>query len=130
MASKKGTISVRLDDSSKRRIERAARLSRQSSGAFLGKVGGQEARRVLIEWALERWRRDEATWSELADETGLAIEEIMLAASGNQDDQIRAVDAFLASCRAIADSNDDSAFLRAAEEAAESVKAEIAEGRL
>jgi len=125
MPTKKGTISVRLEDSSKQRIQRAAQLSHQSSGAFLEKAGDQEARRVLLDWALERRRREEATFSELAAETGLAVEEIMLAAGGDKDQKLRALDAFLASCRALAEAKGNPKFLSTAEDAARRVRKEI-----
>ena len=48
MATKKRTISVRLDDEAKQQVERAAKLLRQSSGAFLEKAGEERARVVLL----------------------------------------------------------------------------------
>jgi hypothetical protein len=96
----------------------------------LERAGSREARRVLLEWAIERHERDESTWSELAEETGLAIEEMMRAASGTREDQLEALDSFLASCRALAESRNHPEFLRAAEEAARSVREDIGSGRL
>jgi uncharacterized protein (DUF1778 family) len=75
----KQTISVRLDNKAKLKVERAARLMRQSSGAFLEKVGTERAHQVLLDSAVSRHRQVEASFSELAEETGLAVEEIMEA---------------------------------------------------
>ncbi len=77
MATKKQTISVRLVDSAKQRVERAAGLLKQSSSAFLGKAGEERAHQILLEWAVGRYGRGEASFSQLAGETGLAVEEIM-----------------------------------------------------
>ena len=77
MATRKRTISVRLDDRAKRRVEKAARLLKQSSGAFLEKAGEERARQLLLDWAVSSYQRGEASFSELADETGLSVEEIV-----------------------------------------------------
>ncbi len=44
------------------------------------------SRQVLLEDAAERWLREEATFSELAAETGLWIEEIMQAVARRTGD--------------------------------------------
>jgi len=120
MPTKKQTVSVRLDDTTKRRVERAARLMKQSSGAFLEKAGEEQARQVLLAWALERHRRGEASFSELAADTGLDVEQIMLAAG--KKDPLLALETFLASCRTVAEAGNDPEFFRAGEEAVALVK--------
>ncbi len=119
MTTKKRTISVRLDDRAKQRVQRAARLLRQSSGAFLEKAGEERARRVLLEWALGRYRAGQRSFSALAEETGLAVEEIMEAAGsrGRED----ALEMFLASCRTVAQTRGNPDFLRLGQEAAKGV---------
>ncbi|MBI3977336.1 MAG: hypothetical protein HY331_04035 [Chloroflexi bacterium] len=119
MATRKRTISVRLDDAAKRRVERAARLLNQSAGAFLEKAGEEQAHHILLWWAVGQHRSGAASFSELAAETGLAVEEIMLAV-GSQGKQ-EALDLFLASCRAVAEARGAPEFLRTAKEAAEMV---------
>ncbi len=120
MPTKKQTISVRLDGTAKQRVERAARLLKQSSGAFLEKAGEEQARQVLVAWAVDRYRHKEASFSELAAETGLAIEEIMLAAG--EENQREALEMFLASCRAVATASNDPDFLLLGEEAVSMVQ--------
>lgn len=115
MATKKRTISVRLDDAAKRRVERAARLLKQSAGAFLERAGEEQARQILLTWAADRHRSGEASFSELAAETGLAVEEIMLAV-GRQGKQ-EALEMFLSSCRTVAEAKGSPEFLRLGEEA-------------
>lgn len=115
MATKKRTISVRLDDAAKRQVERAATLSKQSAGAFLGRAGEEEARRALLTWAVAQHGIGRASFSELAQDTGLAVEEIMGAmAAGGQEE---ALAMFLASCRTVAEAKNDPRFLRLGQEA-------------
>lgn len=116
----KRTVSVRLDPDEARRLEKAASLTGQSRGAFLQKAGGEVAHRTLLSWAVARYRRDEASFAELAEDTGLAIEEIM-AAVGSQG-QEAALEMFLASCRTVAETQQNPAFLRMAREAVEEVR--------
>jgi uncharacterized protein (DUF1778 family) len=120
MATKKRTISVRLDDEAKQQVERAAKLLRQSSGAFLEKAGEERARAVLLEWAANRYRRGEASLSELAEETGLPVEEVM-EAMGSQGRE-EALEMFLASCRTVAETRGNPEFLRLGQEAVKAVK--------
>ena len=75
----KQALTTELDAPAVQRIERAARLTHQAPGAFLSKAVEAVTRQVLLADAAERWRREEATYSELAAETGLWIEEIMQA---------------------------------------------------
>lgn len=119
MATKKRTISVRLDDAAKKRVERAASLSKQSAGAFLERAGEEQARHILLAWTVDQHRSGEASFSELAAETGLAVEEIMLAmaSQGKQE----ALEMFLASCRTVAEARGNPEFLRLGKEAVEIV---------
>ena len=126
MPTRKQTISVRLDATAKRRVERAAQLLKQSTGAFLEKAGEERARDTLLAWALERHLRGEASFSELAEETGLAVEEIMAAAGEQGRDE--ALQAFLASCRAVAEASGNEGFLRDGEEAVRVVRGFEGEG--
>ena len=120
MTTKKGTISVRLDNAAKRRVERAARLLKQSAAAFLERAGDEQARHILLEWAVDQHRNGAASFSELAAETGLAVEEIMVA-MGSQGKE-EALEMFLASCRTVAEARSNPEFLRLAEEAVKIVQ--------
>lgn len=120
MTTTKRTVSVRLDDAAAVRLERAARLSRQSRGAFLEQAGDESARRVLREWATSTYRRGERSLSELAAETSIAVEEIV-EALGTQDCEA-ALAMFLASSQTVAEAEKRPEFLRLAREAAEWVR--------
>ena len=122
MPTKKRTLSVRLEPDAERRLGKAASLTRQSRGAFLQQAGDEAARRVLLEWAAARYRDGAASASELAQETGLAIEEIMRAAGSAGREA--ALEMFLASCRTIAAKHENPEFLRLGEAAVAAVTAE------
>jgi predicted transcriptional regulator len=119
MPTTKHTVSVRLDAEAARRLEQAARLTKQSRGAFLEKAGDERARSVLLQWAVERHRNGDRGLSELAAETGLAVEEIVDALS--RQGQEAALAMFLSSCRTIAQAEARPEFLRLAEEAVQTV---------
>ena len=87
-----------------------------SSTGFLEKAGTESAREVLLEWAVARQREAEASFSELAGVTGLAVEEIMEAIGDRGKEEALAM--FLASCRTIAKHRGNPEFLRMGEEAA------------
>lgn len=119
MATRKRTVSVRLDPEAARRLERAAELLHQSRGAFLQHAGDVAARRVLVEWAASRYRQGGVSFSELAGQTALTVEEIM-AALGEQGRE-EALAQFLASCRTVAELRQNPEFLRLGEEAVETI---------
>lgn len=74
---KKYSISVPFSLEEMRRLDKAAQLMKQSMGTFLEKAGAERARKVLLEWVVSRYQQGEASLSELAEETGLKIEEIV-----------------------------------------------------
>ena len=114
MGTKRRTVSVRLDDDAKQRIETAAKLIRQSLGAFPAKAGEDRSKQVLLEWALSRHRRGEASSSELTEQTGLSAEEIMGAEGDSGRDE--GLEMFLARCRTVAKIRGNDEFLRMARE--------------
>ena len=73
------SVAVSLDEKAGRRVTKVAYLLKKSPGAFLGDAGDEVARRIVLDWAVAEYRRGRRTFGELADETGLAIEEIMAA---------------------------------------------------
>jgi hypothetical protein len=94
------------------RLKRAADLNKQSQGAFLEQAGDDRARRILLEWAIARRKQGMVTYSELAADTGLAVEEIMAAMELDPEE---ASDLFLKMCEAVADAQGMPGFLRLAE---------------
>lgn len=116
------TVSVRLPPSAALRLEKAARLMRQSQGAFLERAGDELARQILREWAADQYRQGGTSFSELAHETGLAVEEIMSSLGADSRDEALAM--FLASCRAIADAHRAPEFLQTARDVVKAMSAD------
>ena len=121
MASRQ-TVSVRLDDDRRRRIEKAAAIVDEPASDFLAQVADRRAHNVLLDWAVDRYRTGETTFGELADETGLAVEEIMLAMGRWGRDE--ALDRFLDHCKALARRHHSPVLLELAERAVAQVRAE------
>ncbi|HEY7268222.1 MAG TPA: hypothetical protein VH951_00210 [Dehalococcoidia bacterium] len=119
MTTAKKTISVRLGDDAKRQVELAARLKHQSAGAFLESAGVSQAHDLALEWARGQYRAGKASASEVAAESGLAVEEIMVESDEMEIDG--ALDAFLAGCRAAAEKSGNHEFLRLSEAAVRSL---------
>lgn len=115
MATKKTTVSVRLDEEAHQRVNTAAKLTKQSLGSFLEAAGEQRAHQVLLDWVVTSHRQGSASFSELAQQTGLAIEEIMRAVGDQGRDDALAM--FLASCETVAATRNDPEFLRLGREA-------------
>ena len=120
----KRTVSVRLEPEEAQRLEKAARLAGQSQGAFLQKAGEEAAHRTLLAWATNRYRRGEGSFSELAEESGLAVEEIMAAMGTEGSDA--ALEMFLASAKTISDIQNNPSFLRLAREVVREVSGDRA----
>lgn len=122
MPTKKHTVSVRLDEQARRRVEKAAGIAHQSTGAFLERAGQEQARGILLGWSLDRYRSGRASLSELAEETGLAVEDIVDALGASN--RAEGLEAFLASCKSVAENWNHPEFLDQAKEAAKFVSAQ------
>jgi hypothetical protein len=104
-----GTLALRLDPAIAQRVAHAARLTRRSPDAFVRWATDLASRSVVLEDAVRRYRRGERSLSELADESGLAVEELMdaVAAAGGVGDRPDAGPSmFLASVRSAMESLD------------------------
>ena len=75
------------------------------------------ASRTRLEEAVARYQHGNHTFSELAEQTGLPIEQIMDAVTAEAGDTGHRQ--FLESCRAIAEAENDPEFYRLAEQAAQ-----------
>lgn len=84
---------------------------------------GDPARQVLLAYAVDRHRKGEASFSELAQETGLAVEEIMEAMALPAHE---AREMFLTNCRTVAKLHDDPEFLRMGEQTAKALWGDVA----
>lgn len=122
MGTKLRTVSVRLDDRASARVDRVARLLRQSKGGFLAQAGDEAAQRVLLDWAGQQYRAGAASLSELAAETGLALEAIARHVSSLGAEE--ATELFLASTRKLAETFGRPDFYASAQKAVRVVQEE------
>ncbi len=127
MGTKLKTVSVRLRDEAGARVSKAAQLARQSKGAFLARAGEEAARRILLDWAVERHASGEASLSELAAETGVPVEAISQHASGQRSEE--ATEMYLTSARRLAEALKTPRFYAEAKRAVEVARKEGAGGR-
>jgi uncharacterized protein (DUF1778 family) len=127
MGTKLKTVSVRLDARASARVERAARLLRQSKGAFLARAGEEAAQRVLLEWAAQRYEAEAASLSELAAETGLPLEAIAQEVTRQRGED--ATEHYLASCRKLSETLRMPEFYAGARRAIEVLTQEAASAR-
>ncbi|MGH2589131.1 MAG: hypothetical protein ACRDJE_29765 [Dehalococcoidia bacterium] len=88
------SVSVYLNEKAGRRVEKAASLVKQSRSAFLERAADELARRIVLEWAVREHRRGERSYGELAEETGLTIEEIMMGMTEIPPDPTVVIDDF------------------------------------
>lgn len=120
MGTKLKTVSVRLDDRAGTQVSKAAQLSRQSKGSFLARAGVAAAEQVLLDWAAQRYSAGEASLSELAYDTGIAVEALEQHVSAQRGEEATAM--YLTSARRIADATDDPGFYADAKRAADAVR--------
>jgi len=115
MTAARRRVSVSLDANAARRVERAAGLPQLSPSDFLAESADERARRILADWAVVAYRAGDHTFSQLAAETGLPVEEIMIAMSSEGREE--SLDTFLGRCRVLAETYNNPEFLRLAERA-------------
>lgn len=123
LGTKLKTVSVRLDDQAGVRVGKAAKVVRQSKGAFLARAGEEAAERVLLDWAVQRHAAGEASLSELAAETGVPLEVIAQHVAGRRSEQ--ATEMYLTSARRLSEIMDDPRFFADARRAAGVAKKEV-----
>jgi hypothetical protein len=125
MPASKSRVAIELDADTKRMIDRAAKFTNQSAESLLENAATERARNILIEWAVNRHRRGDATYSELAEQTGLTVEEIMLAFSATNVET--SLEDFLQSVRSIAEATGNHEIVRYSEAAAQVIRDETRE---
>ncbi len=108
LGTKLKTVSVRLDDDAGARVGKAAKVARQSKGAFLARAGEEAAERVLLDWAVQRHTAGEASLSELASETGVPLEVIAQYIAGQRSEQLTGM--YLTSARRLSEIMHDPRF--------------------
>lgn len=115
MTARRKSLSLSLDADVRRRLDKAASITKQSPEALLQKAGDEVARLILLNWATDRYREGTRTFGELAQETGLTIEEIMQAMSPQGSEA--ALQSFLAHWSELAEKHNRPELVQLAREA-------------
>lgn len=105
MQTKHQRLAVVLDEAAANRVEQAAQLTGLSPTAFVEQAAAEAARQVLIDAIAADFEKNERSMSELAAETGLAVEEIIEGMAVRSGDA--GLETFLASSRALAEERRD-----------------------
>ncbi len=116
------TVSIHLAPDARKRLEKAASLTRQSPATFVEQAADERARKVLLDWAVRRYREGDTTYSLLAEQTGLGVVDIMYAMGRDNVDE--AAESFLARARAVAEAHNDPDLLRLAQEVVAKTRSE------
>jgi hypothetical protein len=127
MGRKLKTVSVRLDARAGARVERDARLLRQSKDAFLARAGEEAVQRVLLEWAAQRYGEGTVSLSKLAAETELPLEAIAQEVVRGRGGEV--TELYLASCRNLSETLGMPEFCAGARRAVEVLTQETASAR-
>lgn len=123
MTMREQSVFLHLDSDAKRRLEKAAEVAQQSPTAFVEQAADERARDVLLEWAVRRYHEGDTTYSLIAEETGLPVEEIMYAMGWDGIDE--ALQAFLARARTLAEECENPDLLRLAHKVVALARQEI-----
>jgi hypothetical protein len=108
------TVSVRLTDEEHKALRRLCALKKTSQTGYLADLAKSQARKELVNYAVEEYRNDRASLSELARKTGLDVPSIMDEVAKVTGEDKRAVDGFLAAVKTLSELNKDMEFYRLA----------------
>lgn len=93
-------ILLHLDPQAEKRLAMAANLLHLSPESFAQQAVDERVRNVLLDWAVQRYHRGDTTYSQLAEETGLSVVDIMYAMG--DEGLSEALQAFLARAEVLA----------------------------
>ena len=102
------TVTVRLTEKEYEVLKRLCALKRTSQTGYLTHLATSQARKELLDYAVEEYRSGRASFSELAKKTGLDVPTIMEEVAKVTGDDKRAVEGFLSAVKTLARENDDS----------------------
>lgn len=107
---KKITISVRLTGEQHEILQRLSRLKNTTKTAYLANIATRQARRELLDYAVEEYISGRASLSELATKIGLDVPTIMDAVAEVSAKDERAREAFLEAAKSLSESRGDPEF--------------------
>ena len=106
----KTQISVRLTGEQHEVLQRLCRLKNTTKTAYLASVATRQARRELLDYAVQEYLEGKASLSELAKKTGLDVPTIMdgVAEVSGKDEKAR--EAFLKAAKSLSKAHGDQEF--------------------
>ena len=104
------TISVRLTDEEREVLKRLCALKKTSQTGYLADLAKNQAKKELLNYAVEEYLNDRASLSELAKKTGLDVPTVMDEVARVRGEDKRAVEGFLSAVKTLSEVNKDLEF--------------------
>ena len=111
------TVTVRLTDEEYEILRRLCAVKHTSQTGYLTRLATSQARKELLDYAVEEYRTGRASLSELARKTGLDVPTIMEEVAKVTGEDKRAVEGFLSAVKALSEAHEDPEFYRLARKA-------------
>jgi hypothetical protein len=100
-------VTVRLTEEEYEVLRRLCTLKRTSQTGYLTHLATSQARKELLDYAVEEYQAGRASLSELAKKTGLDVPTIMEEVAKVTGEDKRAVEGFLSAVKTLSRENDD-----------------------
>jgi UDP-glucose 6-dehydrogenase len=104
------TVTVRLTDEEYEVLRRLCVLKQTSQTGYLTHLATSQARKELLDYAVEEYRAGKASLSELAKKTGLDVPTIMEEVAKVTGEDKRIVEGFLSAVKTLSEANEDPEF--------------------
>ena len=99
------TVTVRLTDEEHEVLRRLCALKQTSQTGYLTHLATSQAKKELLDYAVEEYRAGKASLSELAKKTGLDVPTIMDEVARVTGEDKRAVEGFLSAVKTLSEAN-------------------------
>lgn len=106
----KTTVSVRLTDEEHEALRRLCVLKKTSQTGYLAELAKNQARKELLNYAVEEYLRGKASLSELSKKTGMDVPTLMDGVARVTGEDKRAVEGFLSAVKTLSKLNKDPEF--------------------
>lgn len=106
----KATVTIRLTDEEHEVLRRLCTLKKTSQTGYLAQLAKSQAKKELLNYAVEVYLEGKASLSELAKKTGLDVPTIMDEVTRVTKEDKRAVEAFLSAVKTLSKLNNDPEF--------------------
>lgn len=106
----KKTITIRLTEEEHALLESLCQLLKTSQSAYLTKQATEHVKKNLLEFAVEKYLTGQASFSELATQTGLSVPIIMDAVAEKSGSDMQCIEALLSAVKTLSEANNDPEF--------------------